>query len=67
MAVSTKATGGAVRRNQVRRAIRESFRLHQHTLPAADIIVTARAGARSAQNAAIFVSLQQLWRRIRVP
>jgi len=64
MAVSTKAIGNSVRRNRVRRAIRESFRLHQHELPAVDIFVTARAAAREATNDVIFASLQRLWGRI---
>ena len=64
MAVSRKAVGNAVRRNRVRRAIRESFRLHQHELPAVDIFVTARAAAREATNDVIFASLQRLWGRI---
>jgi len=67
MAVSAKAVGNAVRRNRVRRAIRESFRLHQHELPAADIFVTARGAAREAPNDVIFASLQRLWHQIRVP
>jgi ribonuclease P protein component len=65
MAVSTRAVGNAVRRNRVRRAIRESFRLHQHELPAVDIFVTARAAARGATNDVIFASLQRFWSQIR--
>jgi len=65
MAVSTRAVGNAVRRNRVRRAIRESFRLHQHELPAVDIFVTARAAAREATNDVIFASLQRFWSQIR--
>ena len=34
----------AVQRNRIKRSIRESFRQHQHTLPAVDIIVLARRG-----------------------
>ena len=67
MAVSAKAVGNAVRRNRVRRAIRESFRLHQHELPAVDIFVTARTAVREAPNDVIFDSLRRLWRQIQVP
>ena len=42
MAVSIRVAGSAVRRNGIRRVIRESFRLHQHELPALDVFVTAR-------------------------
>jgi len=64
MAVGAKAVGNAVRRNRIRRAIWESFRLHQHELPAVDIFVTARAAAREAPNAVIFASLRRFWRQI---
>ena len=64
MAVGVRTVGNAVRRNQIRRAIRESFRLHQHELPAADIFVSARAASREAKNPEIFASLNALWRRL---
>ena len=67
MAVGTRAIGNAVRRNRVKRAVRESFRLYQHELPPVDIFVIARAAARQAPNAAIFASLQRLWRKIPTP
>jgi ribonuclease P protein component len=64
MAVSTRAIGNAVRRNRLRRLIRESFRMHRHELPAVDVFVTARAPARSAPNAEVFASLLGLWQKI---
>jgi len=67
MAVSVRAVGGAVARNRVRRLIRESFRLRRQELPAVDIFVMARGGARGASNAQIFVSLEGLWRGIVAP
>ena len=64
MAVSTRAIGNAVRRNRLRRLIRESFRMHRHELPAVDVFVTARAPARAAPNAEVFSSLLRLWQQI---
>jgi ribonuclease P protein component len=64
MAVSTRAIGNAVRRNRLRRLIRESFRMHRHELPAVDVFVTARSPARAAPNAEIFASLRCLWQQI---
>ena len=66
MAVGVKLVGSAVRRNEIRRAIRECFRLHQHELPAADIFVSARAACRTARNAEISASLTRLWGQIRI-
>jgi ribonuclease P protein component len=66
MAVGVKVAGGAVRRNEIRRAIRECFRLHQHDLPAADIFVSARGASRAAANAEIAASLERLWGQIRI-
>ena len=65
MAVGVRAIGGAVTRNRVRRLIRESFRQQRQELPAVDIFVIARVGAKTAKNAEIFASLAQLWREIR--
>ena len=65
MAVSIRAVGAAVKRNRVRRLIRESFRLRRQELPPVDIFVVARNAAKSASNAQIFASLAQLWQEIR--
>lgn len=64
MAVGVRVIGGAVARNRVRRLIRESFRLHRQELPAVDLFVTAREGARNASNAEIRASLARLWQDI---
>ena len=64
MAVGLRAAGNAVRRNRIRRLIRESFRMHRQELPAVDILVTARAAAAVAPNRAVFESLAQHWRAI---
>lgn len=64
MAVSVRTAGNAVRRNGIRRVIRESFRLHQDTLPAMDVFVTARHATRDTPNATLFASLEKLWQRV---
>lgn len=67
MAVGVRTVGSAVRRNRIRRIVRESFRHHQHELPAVDIVVSARAAARAAANDQLFASLNRLWGQVRVP
>lgn len=64
LSISSRAVGNSVRRNLVKRLIRESFRLHQHGLPAADIVVNARSAVRNADNNAILRSLERHWQAI---
>lgn len=64
MAVSIKHAGNAVQRNRVRRVIRESFRQHQHELPAVDVVVTGRPGLALRSNAELRRSLEQHWHRL---
>jgi ribonuclease P protein component len=61
MSVSTRTVGNAVRRNRVRRIIREVFRLRRPTLPPLDFVVTSRPGARAADRPAIETSLERLF------
>ena len=64
LSIAVRASGGAVRRNRMRRVIRESFRRHRRTLPAVDIIVSARDRASAADPAELRAALEHLRQRI---
>jgi ribonuclease P protein component len=64
LAVAVRVAGGGVQRNRFRRIIRESFRLHQHELPAVDVIVSVRERARGASGAELRESLGALWKSV---
>lgn len=64
LAVAVRVAGGGVQRNRFRRIIRESFRLHQHELPAVDVIVSVRDRARGATGAELRESLGALWKSV---
>ena len=64
LAVAVRIAGGGVQRNRIRRIIRESFRLHQHELPAVDLIVSVRDRARGASGAELRESLSALWKSV---
>jgi len=67
LAVAVKVAGGAVARNRLRRIVRESFRLHQRELPAADLVVSARPQARTASAQVLRASLAALWKKVGEP
>jgi ribonuclease P protein component len=64
LAIAARTIGNAIARNRLRRIIRESFRHEQHRLPAADIIVGAKVGARNAPDPLRRQSLAALWKKI---
>jgi len=64
LSIAVRTIGGAVRRNRVRRIIRESFRLHRGELPPLDIVIGARGPARDASAAELRAGLERLWKRI---
>jgi ribonuclease P protein component len=65
LAVGVRAAGNAVRRNRVKRIIRETFRANQQELPPVDLVVNAKPGAGQANAAALRASLLALWARVR--
>ena len=64
MAVSKKKIKRAVRRNLIKRIIREQFRLHQHQLPAVDMVVMAKVALCHCEKSTIHQALGSLWLRL---
>ena len=61
MSIAARILRRAVDRNRVRRLIRESFRVHQLSLPPLDIVIGVRAGVLAVDNARLRSSLEKLW------
>ena len=51
-------------RNRLKRIIRESFRMHQHTLPNIDIIVVGKSGLDTLSNEALTQQMEYLWKKL---
>jgi ribonuclease P protein component len=64
LAVGVRVAGGAVGRNRIRRIVRESFRVHQHVIPAVDLVVSARPAAAAASGRTLHASLAALWKKV---
>jgi ribonuclease P protein component len=64
LSVAARLIPTAVGRNHVKRQVRDSFRLAQHTLPAVDCVIGVRNGTRAASAAQLRAALAQLWSRI---
>jgi ribonuclease P protein component len=64
LSIAGKVVGNSVARNRVKRQVRESFRQVAIGMPALDLIVGARPGARTAHNARLRESLNVLWTEI---
>ena len=64
LAISKKRAKLAVTRNRLKRLIRESFRLRQQELFAADYIVLAGQKSSKATNSELNHSLDKHWQRL---
>ncbi len=60
---SKKVAKQAVRRNRLKRLMRESFRYRHHP-EGFDFVVIARPGSASADNASLNKELNKLWKRL---
>ena len=66
-AVPKKQIKLAVDRNRFKRLVRESFRHHQHQLPAKDFVVIAKKSANALSNDELMSLLDKLWLRLSKP
>ena len=64
LVIAKKHVRKAVARNRLKRLIRESFRQHQHQLPAIDAIVLARKGMDEFSKQDVLLMMNGLWQKI---
>ncbi|GAB1256705.1 ribonuclease P protein component [Aurantivibrio plasticivorans] len=64
LVIAKKNIRFAVQRNRIKRRIRETFRLQQHTLPCLDAIVLARSQLDTLDNTAQTELLNKQWARL---
>lgn len=64
LALSRKAVANAVRRNRIKRVMRESFRHWQERLGAVDIVLLGRTGIAGQSNEVLDAALEKLWKQL---
>ena len=64
MAISKKNVKHAVKRNLVKRQLRESFRLHQAIIGDFDVVVLARPGIDKLSRGELRGQIEHCWQKI---
>ena len=64
LVIGKKSVKLSVQRNRLKRLIRDSFRLHQHTLVGWDIVIVARKGMGDLDNPELIQHFGKLWKRL---
>jgi len=64
LAIAKRQIRKASARNRIKRLIRESFRQHLTLLRGLDLVVMARSGVQTKENAAIFRELEDIWQKL---
>jgi len=65
ISVGKRVSSSAVRRNRIKRIIRESFRHHRENLKNVDIVVIARQPCDKLSNQKLREGLEKLWEKLR--
>jgi ribonuclease P protein component len=63
LAIAKKQVKLAVKRNLIKRKVRESFRLHQYQLPNFDFVVMVRRDIALMERTEIDSAVNHLWRK----
>lgn len=64
LVIAKKKVRRSVDRNQVKRIVRTSFRLHRAQLPSVDLIFIAAPGLATAENNRLFAGLERQWAKL---